>query len=568
MRIVVALLFLVSFLVAKESKKIDDWELNLTKTYQESIMQSAPMGGVVKTMAAPMMKRTVGLATGGAKDTQNFMQNIKNGYLPRLSSIAYEGLFYDHYFDFEQKQACKVLFCPTFEMATQRNLFTGEKEYFLSVGLSSGLDASKLKRKPLNLVIVLDISGSMSAPFDRYYYDKKTKAKEKKSKMEVATQAIAAMTKHLHDNDRFGVVLFDDRAYLAKPLRKVGLTDMNAIRNHILALKPRGGTNWSAGYKEALRLYAGVQKEGYENRIVFLTDAMPNRGRLSKEGLFGLTKSAASKGVHTTFIGVGVDFNPDLVKYVSRVRGANYYSVHSSKDFAKRLDKEFLYMVTPLVYDLRLDLDSKGFQIDAIYGSPEANRSTGELMHVNTLFASENGDEGVRGGVILLKLKKVADNDKMVLNVSYLDTEGKRHQNRQTVSLSSLGKKENYFESDAIRKAILLSEYTTLLQNWLIDARAHCNGKAETPPIVLLKARCMIYPPMRPEFPKLSQWEQRSCPLKVSDGYKKLFSLFAQKFQKEMKAIGDESLQKESKVLQHLSNLNTSSGGKRDDRLL
>lgn len=37
------------------------------------------------------------------------------------------------------------------------------------VGLDSGIQ--DFKRKKLNLVLLLDVSGSMSSPFNAYYYD-------------------------------------------------------------------------------------------------------------------------------------------------------------------------------------------------------------------------------------------------------------------------------------------------------------------------------------------------------------------------------------------------------------
>lgn len=37
-----------------------------------------------------------------------------------------------------------------------------------AVGLDSGVQASEFRRKPLNLVILLDVSGSMSSPFNQY----------------------------------------------------------------------------------------------------------------------------------------------------------------------------------------------------------------------------------------------------------------------------------------------------------------------------------------------------------------------------------------------------------------
>jgi hypothetical protein len=40
-----------------------------------------------------------------------------------------------------------------------------------AVGLDSGMKAADFKRKQLNLVILLDISGSMGEAFNQYYYD-------------------------------------------------------------------------------------------------------------------------------------------------------------------------------------------------------------------------------------------------------------------------------------------------------------------------------------------------------------------------------------------------------------
>lgn len=41
-----------------------------------------------------------------------------------------------------------------------------------AVGLDSGLQLSEVQRKPLNLVALLDYSGSMGSPFNLYYYDR------------------------------------------------------------------------------------------------------------------------------------------------------------------------------------------------------------------------------------------------------------------------------------------------------------------------------------------------------------------------------------------------------------
>jgi Ca-activated chloride channel family protein len=365
------------------------------------------------------------------------------------------------------------------------------------------------------------------------------------------------MVDHLRDEDSLGIVLFDSSAYLAKPLRKVALTDMEAIKKHILALYARGGTNWSAGYKAGVKLFESYGEalkdpQHYDNRIIFITDAMPNRGELSKKGLFGMVDNAAKKGIYTTFIGVGVDFNSDLVERVSKTRGANYYSIHSAESFKKRLDDEFDYMVSPLVFDLQLALESPVFEIEGVYGSPEANRSTGRLLYVNTLFPSPTDANGSKGSIIVVKLKPkkgMQVTDPFTLSASYSDSSGKRYR----VSKRAHFKEGNYFDDKSIRKGILLTEYVTLVKNWLLDTRAACNDAVMPTPIPFYR-KCMIYPEERPEIFHLKTWERKSCPLHVSPGYRNVFALFGRKYQSEMETIGDPSLKRELEVIRVLQN--------------
>jgi len=548
--IVVFVLCLYTIYATSNTKAIDDWDTNITKKVQDSLQQKS-LTPMLTSVAMPtpelskMAPRKLGLSVGGAKDSDNFIQNIKNGYLPKLKSITYEGVFYDHYFDMGDTATCKDIFCPTYSYTKSKNIYDESDEYYLSVGLASGMDMKDFKRDKLNLVVVLDVSGSMGASFDRYYYDKKNSHKKHKTKMQIANETLIAMTRHLKDEDNFGVVLFDDLAYPVKPLRKVAYSDMDAIREHISDIKAMGGTNWSAGYKEALRYFNKVSKKGYENRIIFITDAMPNRGELSKDRLFGMAKDASKKGIHTTFIGVGVDFNTDLVDYVSKIKGANYYSIHSSKEFAKRMDKEFEYMVTPLVYDLKLSMKSKDFEVVGIYGVPKASLSTKNIIDIDTLFASDSSDKGEKGGVILLKLKKISKGDNIILDLSYKDKSNKSYNIQKSISLSK--DKSN----SGLQKAIVLSNYVTLMQNWLIDARAGCNDELEYFKISydVIVQKCMIYPPLNPNYHYIKTWERRSCKLKVSDGYKKLFRYFRNYYKAQMQQLKDKSMKKELEVL-------------------
>ncbi len=439
--------------------------------------------------------------------------------------------------------------------------FSAATDYYLSVGLNSGITENNFQRKHLNLVVVLDISGSMAASFNAYYYDT-TGAKNPhnegspKSKMEIANQSITAMLEHLHPDDRFSMVLFNDRSYRAKPLRLVDRTEMKAISRHILELQPHGGTNMAAGMQKGIEQLTQIQgslkaPSVYENRIIFLTDAMPNRGELSKGGLFSMVQGAAEENIFTSFIGIGVDFNPDLVEHITKTRGANYFAVHSSEGFKKRLDDEFDFMITPLVFDLELQLQSNDYEITGVFGSPEADLATGRMLKVNTLFPSSIEDEEVRGGVVLVKLiKRSPSNNPLQLRVSYTDRNGKRFSNSDTVHFDS---DKTHWDNKGIRKAALLSAYVSLLKNWLMDSRMGCNDEPEYQVICFpYFKKGLINPDFRPERTQIETWEQRSCPLEVSEGYQKLLTLFSGHFAAEMAVLDDPVLQKEMDVLHRL----------------
>ncbi len=571
--IIASTLFAMAQKPAPSDRKIDDWEYNTTLVKAGK----SGRGGMVSAMPAPALKmamapESVGFSAGGAQDANNFYENIAEGYLPKLGSITYEGVFSEHYFSPGEKPPCKHLFCPVLSTAVTKNLYNEQTEYYLNIGLDSGMKSSDFKRKKLNIVVVLDISGSMSAPFDAYYYDKGKKIflppeARKKSKMEIATASIVAMMAHLKPEDRLGIALFDNNAYLAKPLRPVALTDMEAIKRHLLALRPRGGTNWSAGYREGAALFESLSEKlrdpsVYENRIIFLTDAMPNAGELREEGLLGMVKKTAQKGIYTTFIGIGIDFNDDLVKAVSKTKGANYFSVHSAEAFKKRMEKEFDYWVTPLVFDLKMELVGGDFDIEAIYGAPEADNKSGTLFYLGTLFPSPTKEERIKGGVILAKLAKRGEKGEATIRLAYTDREGHSHSIVRKVRFRPCC----YYDNDGIRESIWLARYVTLMQNWLIDMRRGCNdGTGPFASTIPLKERAFLYPPQRPEFPRLKSWERRSCPLIVSEGYRDLFGLFARKFEEALRTLENENFQKELEVLKRLSNFHPSHTNKKDD---
>jgi Ca-activated chloride channel family protein len=500
---------------------------------------------------------TIGLATGGAKDIDNFRQNIEKGYMPLPTDITCEGLYYDYHFDTGQTQPCNKLFCPSYSTAVSRDPFSGKKEYYLSVGLNSGLKESDFERKKLNLVIVLDVSGSMSSPFDEYYYDwggnRVTLDYRERDipKIEVAKDALQAIMQQLNDDDYFSIVLFNERAHLLQPFKAVDRVHMEDVEDEVYQISPGGSTSLSAGMKMATEILNDVEDDDpfeCENRIIILTDAMPNTGEFGKYSLLNMLKDNAGNNIYTTFMGIGVDFNSELVEYITKTRGANYYSVHSPGEFVERVENEFDYMVTPLVFNLRLKLKSGGWDIAQVYGSPEADKATGELMKINTMFPSEKVEGETRGGLVLLKLKKTSkDMEPIELSVIYEDRGGNEGSSKATINFEE--DYGEYFDNSGIQKGILLARYADLMQDWLVDERDHMDWEKPWNPCVNSEDGIVI------PHQLFSTWERQSLPLRVSYQYRSIFQDFTEYFAAEADDIADDTLNQELDILEILTRI-------------
>jgi Ca-activated chloride channel family protein len=521
-----------------------------------SLSKAIASGPQMSYSAAPAMAAapspSIGFSTGGAKDISNFRENILQDYLPLPSDVTYEGLFYDYYFDTGKALECKKLFCPSYSYAVSKDPLSQQPQYYLSVGLNSGM--TDFQRKKLNLVVVLDFSGSMGIPFDEYYYDRfgnKVEQKDdetsiSKTKMQIADESVVALLDHLKPEDRFGMVLFSDDAFLVDPLTSVADKNLDRLKSRILNIKETYGTNMEAGMQMGTSLFdrfLQADKSEYENRIIFLTDAMPNMGDSSDLGLYRMLEDNADQGIYTTFIGIGVDFNTELIESISKIKGSNYYSVHSASEFGKRMNDEFDFMVTPLVFDLRLKLDAPGYEIEKVYGSPEADQATGELMKVNTLFPSKAEEGQVKGGVILVKLKKLSNQGNMRLAVSYQDRNGVKDSDIAQVDMAE--ENADFYQNSGIRKAVLLTRYADLLKNWIIDERTAADKGWKIVPSVTMANGIVI--PI-----ELGEWERQSLPLTVSEPYPELFGKFSDYFQSEAQVLGDSTLQQEVAILEKL----------------
>jgi Ca-activated chloride channel homolog len=162
-------------------------------------------------------------------------------------------------------------------------------------------------RPPLNLAVVLDRSGSMGG-----------------GKLERAKEAASLLVRRLGADDVVSVVAYDGDVHT------VAHRTRGAHRQEVLAriagIDTGGATNLSGGWLRGCELVANGLVDGGVNRVLLLTDGQANVGIVDPTQLTGLARSAARRGVATTTIGFGTDYDERLLRAVAEAgRGCTYY---------------------------------------------------------------------------------------------------------------------------------------------------------------------------------------------------------------------------------------------------
>ena len=198
-------------------------------------------------------------------------------------------------------------------------------------------------RRPVNLTVVVDRSGSMGS----------------QQKIENARSAVRAIIDQLQRDDIFSLVMYDDEVEVLSRSARVG--DKDLLRCLVDEITPRGWTNLGGGLIEGIHQTERHAREDYINRVILLSDGLANRGITDPRKLGRITERAAHRGISLSAMGVGWDFNEELMVSLAEHGGGNYYFIESPRDLASVFRKEFTRLgdivASGTVIELRLDLD-------------------------------------------------------------------------------------------------------------------------------------------------------------------------------------------------------------------
>jgi Ca-activated chloride channel family protein len=195
------------------------------------------------------------------------------------------------------------------------------------------------RRRLLNLGIVLDRSGSMGGEKIRY-----------------ARQAVDFAVRHMDEEDQVSLTTFDDRIERPLPTTSAGRA-LAGLRELLDSIEPRSSTAlhdaWVQGGLEVSR----HQHPERVNRVLLISDGLANVGETNPDALVARAAELFDRGVSTSTIGVGRDFNEDLMIRMAVSGGGAGWFVESPEDFVRIFSAELSGLMNQFGQGGRLRLE-------------------------------------------------------------------------------------------------------------------------------------------------------------------------------------------------------------------
>jgi len=226
-------------------------------------------------------------------------------------------------------------------------------------------EAGDKNRKPTDFVIVLDRSGSMADY----------------RKMEFAKKSIDSLINQLKTGDRFALVDFDSVVEVPIALTEVTEAAKGRFREKVRSIEPRDGTNLGGGLIAGIDIIKGAGRQsGHAQRMILLSDGLANEGITDTSELSRIAEKAVSGEFAVSTIGVGLDFNENLMSSLADHGNGNYTFLEDLSTLDKVLAQEFYGASRIYASDLKVKLNlSQGIEAIEASGYPierEGNTAT------------------------------------------------------------------------------------------------------------------------------------------------------------------------------------------------
>ena len=195
-----------------------------------------------------------------------------------------------------------------------------------------------IERPQINLGLVIDRSGSMGG-----------------QKIEYARQAASYAIEQLLPSDRVSITIYDDQIETLVPSTLA--THKSYLLQQIQEIQARGMTALHGGWVQGgLQVSQHLNPE-HLNRVILLSDGLANVGETNPDVIASDVNDLTKRGVSTTTMGIGHDYNEDLLEAMARSGDGHYYYIQSPEQLPSIFQQELLGLMATVGTNVTLGIE-------------------------------------------------------------------------------------------------------------------------------------------------------------------------------------------------------------------
>ena len=332
-------------------------------------------------------------------------RSLVEGNLPDASTVRVEEFI--NYFEYKDVGEDEGLpFAVDLESAPSA-FGDADDIHILRIGIQAE-EIPESERDPVNLVFLLDVSGSMNAP----------------DKLGLVQYSMKHLVDKLSPQDTLAIVVYAGAEGVV--LEPTAVENKSEIMDALDALQAGGSTNGEAGIRKAYELAESAFRQDGVNRVVLCSDGDMNVG-LTGSALVELIEEYREKDIFLTTLGVGMgNYQDATMEQLADHGNGNYAYIDSRNEALRVLGENLVSTLQVVAKDLKVQvefdqkvidrwrligyenrvLDNEDFADDSVdAGDIGAGHSVTALYEIDLSDTIDQIDEENQGSIATIRMR-------------------------------------------------------------------------------------------------------------------------------------------------------------------
>lgn len=264
----------------------------------------------------------------------NVRRMLNNGHLPPKDAVRIEELINYFDYDYALPEAKERPFETTVSVVPSP---WSKGRQLMHIGVQ-GYDIERESRPPLNLTLLVDVSGSMNSA----------------DKLPLAIKSLKLLVDQLTDRDKVSIAVYAGAAG--------AVLEPTSDKQKILAALERLSAGGSTAGGEGLRLAYNLAKQNFSkdsvNRVMLLTDGDFNVGINDPEALEDFVSRERESGVYLSVLGFGQgNYNDVLMQKLAQSGNGMAAYVDTLNEARKILNDDLSGSMFPIANDVKIQVE-------------------------------------------------------------------------------------------------------------------------------------------------------------------------------------------------------------------